>query len=212
MAYDEWLDSRVGALLPKGGVLVDLGCGNGSALDSLSHSFQEAIGLDVESFDQRAARASAGGWRFIEADLNEPFPIQSDYATAVLANQVIEHVADPSHFVSETYRILAAGGVVVIATPNIRYIRHLIRLSVLGHGPSTACGHGDGPWDGGHVHYFTHTDLAELLAAHGFRRIRSQALVELGDGGVLRRMLDRVGSFGVVREFMSGNALVSAQK
>ena len=191
---------------------MDLGCGNGAALDSLSHSFQVSVGLDVESFGRRAALSSAGGWRFVEADLNEPFPIQSDYATAVLANQVIEHVADPNHFVSETHRILATGGVVVITTPNIRYLRHLIRLSVLGHGPSTAYGQVDGPWDGGHVHYFTHADLADLLAAHGFRRIHSQALVELGDGGVLRRVLDRVGSLGVVREFMSGNALVSAQK
>ena len=207
------IDSRIADLLPRGGVLVDLGCGDGAALDALSGFFDEAVGLDVSTARLEKRARPVRGWRFIEADLNGPFPVPSAHANAVLANQVIEHVADPDHFISETHRILRPGGVLVLTTPNIRYLRHLARLVVMGRGPRTSNGEQiDGPWDDGHLHYFTHTDLLQLFVRGGFRHIRSQALVDLKGGSRTRRLLDCVAGVGIVREFMSGNALVAATK
>ena len=207
------VDSRIAALLPRGGVLVDLGCGSGTALDALCGFYEHAIGLDVSTARLEERIRPIQGWRFVEADLNRPFPLPSEHARAVLANQVIEHVTDPYHFVSEARRILLPGGILVLATPNIRYLRHLARLVVMGRGPSTGNGEViDGPWDDGHLHYFTHADLRNLLVRCGFRHIRAQALVDLKGGSLNRRLLDSVATVGVVREFMSGNALVVATK
>lgn len=62
------------------------------------------------------------------------------------------------------------------------------------------------------MHYFTHADLRNLLVRSGFRHVRSQALIDLGSGSLGRRLLDRVAGVGIVREFISGNALVIAEK
>jgi SAM-dependent methyltransferase len=161
---------------------------------------------------KRAGR-SEGNWRFIQADLDGPFPLPSNHASAVTATQVIEHVADPSHFIVEAHRILRPGGVLVLTTPNIRYIKHIARLVVMGRGPSTSSGEAiDGSWDDGHLHYFTHADLRLLLVKGGFCDVRSQAMIDLGGGRPGRQLLDRFASVGVVREFMSGNALVISRK
>jgi SAM-dependent methyltransferase len=207
------IDSRIADLLPRGGVLVDLGCGSGAALDALSGFFELSVGLDIHTSRLETRAGPIQGWRFIKADLNGSFPLPSEHASAVLANQVIEHIANPDHFLAETRRILRPGGVFVLTTPNVRYIRHLFRLVVMGRGPSTANGGlMDGSWDNGHVHYFTHADLAELLVRHDFRHIRARALTDLTGGSLNRRLLDSVASVGIVREFMSGNALVVATK
>ena len=145
--------------------------------------------------------------------MNAAFPLPADHANVVLANQVLEPVIDPSHFVSEARRILKPGGIFVLATPNIRYLRHLARLVVIGRGPRTGSGRMiDGPWDDGHCHYFTHKDLNVLLAGSGLRCLRAQALIGLKGGGVHRRLLDAFADVGIVREFLSGNALVVASK
>ena len=207
------VDGRIAACLPRGGVLVDLGCGSGAALDELSEFYEEAVGLDVRAARIEKRTRPIESWRFIEADLNEPFPFPSEHASVVLANQVIEHVVDPMHFVAETHRILRPGGVLALTTPNIRYLKHLARLIVMGRGPSTGNGELlDGSWDNGHLHYFTHSDLADLLLRGGFSDICAQALIDLKGGSANRRVLNRVARVGVVREFLSGNALVFATK
>lgn len=210
----ERIDRRITRLLPTGGVFVDLGCGDGWALDELQPYYEQAIGLDNSLARMRARAHPIGGWRFVEADLNEPLPLPSDYARAALANQVIEHIADPERFVCETYRILQPGGVFVATTPNIRYAKHLVRLIVLGEGPSTSS-RGvtiDGPWDDGHLHYFTHKDLRRLLTEAGFTNVQSRALIDTSDGSWCRRALDSASSTVLVREFASGNILMRAAK
>ena len=207
------VDARIADPLPRGGVIVDLGCGDGAALDALSGFYESAIGLDVSTARLKKGGRPAQSWRFIEADLNGSFPLPSEYASAVMANQVIEHIADPSHFISEARRILRPGGVLVLTTPNIRYVKHIGRLVVMGLGPCTGNGEAiDAARYYGHLHYFTHTDLRTLLVRSGFRHVRSQALIDLGGGSLGRRLLDRIAGVGVVREFMSGNALVIAEK
>lgn len=208
------VDARIAGPLPRGGVFVDLGCGDGAALDELSRFYESAIGLDVSTARLKRGGRPERSWRFIEADLNRSFPLPSAYASAVMANQVLEHMTDPNHFIAEARRILRPGGVLVLTTPNIRYVKHIARLVVMGRGPSTSDGESiDGSWDDGHVHYFTHADLRNLLVRSGFRQVHSQALVDLGGGDRLgRRLLDRMAGVGIVREFMSGNALVISRK
>jgi hypothetical protein len=100
-----------------------------------------------------------------------------------------------------------------VTTPNIRYIKNIAHLTFSGYGPRTAGGNTlDGAWDDGHVHYFTHRDLRELFGHTGFRRLHSAALVDLSRGGWLRRRLDRHAGSWPVREFLSGNILLWAER
>lgn len=207
------LDAKIRTALNCGGVLVDLGCGGGEALDELTACFETAIGLDVSPVQLRHGLGPAARWKFVQTDLDEPFPLPSAFADAALANQVIEHMRDPVHFLAETHRILKTNGLLVLTTPNIRYVKHAVRLLILGRGPSTANGNtSNGSWDDGHLHYFTHADLRALLASCGFHCIRSEALVNRRGGGAARRLLDGYSAAPPVREFLSGNALVVARK
>lgn len=207
------IDARMAEILRSGDVLLDLGCGGGEILDAMAGRFRIRIGIDAYETRRKMRHADSVGWEFRHADLNLRFPLEDNYADAVIANQVIEHILDPGHFVAELHRVLREGGRCVITTPNIRYVRHIWRLAAIGKGPRTAGGNTlDGAWDDGHVHYFTHRDLQDLFAQIGFRRIESRALIDLKGGGRVRRWVDRHAAARPIREFLSRCILLWAEK
>ena len=214
MSTNRIYDTRITDPLSGGDVVCDLGCGAGFALDVLAERYERAIGLDISDYRLSTRSSAHSGWEFIIADLNQPIPLEDASGEGVLANQVIEHVYDPEGFASEVYRILKPGGVGVFTTPNLRQVRHLWRLVVGGMGPQTSgektC---DGPWDDGHIHYFTHADVRKIFLSAGFSRVESRALIELdGRGKTLRRALNRFAGSYPVREFLSGNIITVVWK
>jgi len=103
--------------------------------------------------------------------------------------------------------------VTIITTPNIRYVKNLWRIAVDGCGPQTAGNNKiDGPWDDGHLHYFTHRDLREIFLESGFSDVWSAGFVNLENGGIARRIADRYSAVKPVRKFFSGNILLVARK
>lgn len=203
-----------GRFLFEGRCVVDLGCGSGHLLRALSDRFDQRIGLDVSRTRlESVGNGDTDGWEFREADLNGVFPLADASADAVIANQVIEHILDPTKFVREIHRILRPGGRCVVTTPNIRYLKNIAQLVFSGYGPRTAGGNTlDGAWDDGHIHYFTHRDLRELFGHRGFGRVESAALIDLARDGILRQLLDRRATSWPVREFLSGNILLWAER
>lgn len=204
-------DLRADAHLLGATRLVDLGCGDGAWLDD--NPAPEAIGIDIAAGG--ATTPPERSWAFISADLDEGIPLDDDWADAVRANQVIEHIRNPVRFLSEVLRVLRPSGAFVATTPNIRYARHLARLALLGEGPMTS-GRAErtaASWDDGHIHFFTARDLEWLAKTTGFRRYRTEALVDLGGRlRPVRRFLDRRRGHGPVKAYLSGNLLLIARK
>lgn len=208
------MDSRLRIILGTGRCVVDLGCGSGQLLNDLSGQFEQRIGLDVSIRRlEKVANGKVEGWDFCEANLNRKFPLKDFSADAVVANQVIEHIVNPVKFAREIYRVLRPGGRCVITTPNIRYLKNIAHLIFSGYGPRTAGGNTlDGTWDDGHIHYFTHRDLRDLFAQVGFRSVDSSALVGLTNSSLIRRWMDHHATAWPIREFLSGNILLCAEK
>ena len=207
------LDPRIKTFIKGKDVFVDFGCGRGDILDALVGRYRTLIGLDRYETRLKKRVTKTRGWTFIQSDLNQHFPLNSSSVDTAFANQVIEHIADPRFFASEIYRVLTRQGVVIITTPNIRYVKNLWRIVVKGRGPRTACDNQiDGPWDDGHLHYFTHRDLREIFSEAGFSNVSSKGLVNIENGGLARRLADRYSVDGPVREFLSGNILLIARK
>lgn len=200
-------------LFPPGHLVVDLGCGDGRDLDLLGGRFESALGIDAFDIRMNMRGDTDRSWSFVQADTAVSVPLREGCADAVLANQVIEHIVDPVRFVREIHRILRPGGIVIITTPNSRYVRQLWRLVVRGRGLATSNGNTlDGDWDDGHVHYFTHRDLREVFRRVGFSGVSSQGLVNLERGGAVRKIMDRFSACRPVREFATGNIMVTARK
>jgi hypothetical protein len=103
----------------------------------------------------------------------------------------------------------------VVTTPNVRYVRHLVRLVILGRGPMTSSHPPGGSiaWDDGHLHYLTPGDLKRIALQAGFEHPRVSALVSQSGGlRPLRRILGKLSSLAPVREFLSGNMILVARR
>jgi SAM-dependent methyltransferase len=207
------LDDRLAALMQGGDVIVELGCGDGYALDTLANLYKTVIGIDISDARLLKRPHKPQAWKFIQSDLNKRIPFDSNTVDLIFANQVIEHIADPVFFVKEIYRVLIPGGGVVLTTPNIRYLQHVVRLVISGKGPKTADNDNtDGPWDDGHRCYFTHRDLREIFNSVGFREIKTRAFIDVTSGQFIRSLFDYFSKSCLIKEFMSGNILLVANK
>lgn len=193
-----------------GTMLVDIGCGSGAFLRQVRHRYHRVVGIDFIPL----ARPAFENTHVLRADLRLGIPLADAVADTVTAIELVEHIADPVFLVREAFRIARPGGELVLTTPNTRYVRHLLRLVVEGHGPKTS-GYDDNDvlWDGGHIHYFTRKDLEALLTGAGFVSIRSIALIQPnGFMPGMRRLLSRWPESPLVREFLTGRLLVTAKR
>lgn len=65
----------------------------------------------------------------------EPLPVDDGTFDVVVFSEVFEHLRiDPIFTISELGRVLAPGGVLLLTTPNLRSLRGLLRLALLGKG------------------------------------------------------------------------------
>ncbi len=116
--------ARVQALLSPDAVAVDIGCGRGTQADDPVHFRRElrilrgkchrVIGLDVDPTG--ADNPYMDEFRLIRA--GSRWPIDSGSADLVLADFVLEHIAEPEFFFSEAARVLRSRGVICIRTIN----------------------------------------------------------------------------------------------
>jgi SAM-dependent methyltransferase len=103
------------------GALLDAGCGSGIEAANLRRLLPgveiHAVDVSAVALARAVARAEAGDARFRQAAL-EALPFAAASFDYVLAHEVIEHVEDPQIVLAEFARVLGAGGVCLIATPN----------------------------------------------------------------------------------------------
>ena len=106
----------------QGPGLLDLGCGSGSFIAAVGKERPDIIGVDIAMRWLIVARK-----RLDEESLDnvplacacaDRLPMNAASVSAVIAGDVIEHVADQAAFLSETFRVLGRGGKIFIASPN----------------------------------------------------------------------------------------------
>jgi 2-polyprenyl-3-methyl-5-hydroxy-6-metoxy-1,4-benzoquinol methylase len=107
--------------------LLDLGCGDG-ALAGVLH---RQLGATVSGVDTSVSGLSLAREMFAKRGLHGTFKVIDGYDTGfadqsfdvVVCSDVIEHVNDPMAMLTESYRVLAPNGHLVITTP-IRFTEH----------------------------------------------------------------------------------------
>ena len=106
-----------GAGSVRGKLLVN-GCGLGEYLTRLAHEAELAVGLDIEF--PRLLEAKKQNEHLVCA-AGEHLPFRSGQFTAVLSNEVIEHVENDRAAIEESARSLKEGGSLILFCPNRGY-------------------------------------------------------------------------------------------
>lgn len=153
--------------LPDAIKLLDAGCGRGTLARMLNRNFHYT-GIDIS---QKALQQASRVYHQTECvDINaQPMPFADNSFDLVTALDIIEHVFDPRYLLHEIYRVLKPGGEVILTTPNILCQGHINRMLRERKFPKTS--NDPFPYDGGHLHFFTYRDCAELLTQRNFKNL-----------------------------------------
>lgn len=110
------------------GKVLDLGCGDGrTGKKLLDKGFQvHACDMDVKRFEFKDVIPFKAG------NLNDPLPYADGTFDYVILMEVIEHLYNPQHVISEIKRILRSGGKLILSTPNILNISSRFRFLIEG--------------------------------------------------------------------------------
>jgi len=166
--------------------IAELGCGDGSLLMEVANALniRDVYGVDIDEIALK--KATGRGIKAFKADLNnDPLPFKDGFFDVVLMEEVIEHLVNPDNAVKEAHRVLKAGGLFLLSTPNLAWwLNRLVLL--LGYQPyrsecSTIYNVGKFKRDlgqllSGHLRLYTHRALKQLLELHGFKVIASKGV------------------------------------
>lgn len=152
-----------------GGTLLDIGGGIGDLGFAVRDLFKETIVADISCENLKAAFSK--GNKIIEVDIDKNgIDLENESVDTITALDFIEHIIDPENFARVCHRLLKPSGEVFINTPNIRFWRHIWSLLSLGKFPHTS---GDKEvYHGGHLAFYTYSDLREIFEPAGFTSVQ----------------------------------------
>jgi 2-polyprenyl-3-methyl-5-hydroxy-6-metoxy-1,4-benzoquinol methylase len=150
--------------------LLDLGCGTGAtvALIKERKAIAWAGGVELDGAAAEAARNVCDlVWSGDAAKLTFDSEIAPSSLDLVLCLDVLEHLADPWSMVQRLSPLVAAGGRLILSVPNIRNLKFLLRLAVLGDFRYREAG----LLDRTHLRFFTRETAIELATVGGLRLV-----------------------------------------
>jgi SAM-dependent methyltransferase len=141
------------SLVPRDGTVLDLGCGYGEFINSISCAKKHAMDLNP-----KAAEFLAPEVAFHHNDCTQTWPVPEKSLDVVFTSNFFEHLPDKRALkltLLEAHRRLKPGGKLIALGPNIRFV-------------------GGAYWDfWDHFLCLTDRSLGEALENNGFRIVRS---------------------------------------
>ncbi len=147
--------TEVEKLLPKGGSVLDVGCGQGPALDWFHLRGFNVCGTSLCESDMEICRAS--GHDVIRCDQMDLDMFPGRVFDLVWARHVLEHAVAPFWVLSEFARVLRVGGILYAEMP----------------APDTACNH---PSNRNHYSVLGQKMWAQLISRSGFEILNAGRL------------------------------------
>jgi len=118
-ALDQMLEDA-SARIPKGGRVLDAGCGTGHRIPEIRSAFQpdSITGVDTSTAMLDRARENTSSAFFTNGDLLN-LPFESETFDAVVATWVMETLPDPKRAIEECLRVLKTGGILAYSYVNL---------------------------------------------------------------------------------------------
>ncbi len=118
-----WWSNRYYATLarrhgPSAGRVLEVGCGLGHLLAWLVDSYQ-VYGADINPWALAESRRNVPQGSFLLLSAEELGAFQDGSFQIVISKHVVEHLPDPERSIAEMSRVLAPGGLLLLATPNL---------------------------------------------------------------------------------------------
>lgn len=161
--HPAWRDAQAANIfyLPakKEGLLLDVGCGNGSTIQMMAKKGWKGVGIDFD--DKAVEHARSKGLEVKQGDIfSQKFRDAS--FDAIILSHVIEHVPSPIRVLTECRRIMKEGGSLIAITPNARSRGYSLYRE---------------NWRGleipRHLQVFTPESLSKAAKLAGFRKVKS---------------------------------------
>ncbi|MCK9932320.1 class I SAM-dependent methyltransferase [Frankia sp. Mgl5] len=154
--------------IPPGRVL-DCGCGAGDNARLLRQQGWQVTGVTLDPAELVAATAECVATELADLSAGLPFAADGSF-DLVLLSHILEHLVDPAALIAEARRVLAPGGRIAIALPNVAHFRQRA-LHLLGRFEYTETG----VMDSTHVRFFTVETARRLLETNGLAIVASDA-------------------------------------
>ena len=160
-------------LLPESpGVALDCGCGAGDNARILCNRGWRVHGVTWNGEERDLASQYCSEVSL--SDLNNGLPDDVKRTArkfdVIVLSHILEHLVDPSAFLSEARNVLSPQGVIAVALPNV--VAYPNRLRILGgrfdYEPS-------GIMDDSHLHFYTFASGARLLRDSGYEIVQAKA-------------------------------------
>lgn len=190
----DWYMSLIEGAGARPGAMLDIGCGNGYLLEAAKARGWKVTGYDVDPAVTAVVARRLGvpvlNGPFESIDLGGPYDL-------VTMHQVLEHLKDPAAYLRRIHRLLAPGGWLFVAVPNIDSLSNRLkaRLELAGLRKKGVGKYYDSDH---HLCYFSPAVLKAFVERHGFetRAIRNCHAARPGRSSlgryVTRHILERL--------------------
>lgn len=150
--------------LPRGGRVVDAGCGTGEWVIVLRRAGLQAEGLDYSPNLVARLRQEYPEIPWSSGDIRS-MPYENDTFDGVMSLGVIEHdEAGPQAALREFFRVIRPGGIVAVSVPNDSKYKRTVSLADYPDGPDTAF----------FQYFMTEDELAAFVREAGFDVVVSE--------------------------------------
>lgn len=111
--------------------ILDFGCGTGKIMQKMREMSpkNKFIGIDVSETAIEIAKEKHPWAKFYPVQDGERFPFKNNHFNLILAADVIEHVYNTKHTLSELHRVLKKDGKILITTPYHGFLKNLIIIA-----------------------------------------------------------------------------------
>ncbi|ABZ76850.1 Methyltransferase type 11 [Shewanella halifaxensis HAW-EB4] len=116
--YQQWLKHGSFQRLHHQGASLDIGCGAGFICQLLSEQGYQTYGVDICEQALTIARQNVPHGQFVSSQESGSFDFGDDFFELVTCFGVLEHLKQPHHTISESFRILKPNALAIFIVPN----------------------------------------------------------------------------------------------